>query len=119
MIGLQNVASLNFHCHAPTCISMEVYSCPVGTPIADCSPANGKLLCKQYPVYGGSGNPYVNGSRFDETGYIAIPQCLWGPAEFGLEPPLALKDVTLHMVKKANATIGHYGEMAGGQPWVY
>ena len=25
----------------------------------------------------------------------------------------------LHMVKTANATWGHYGEMAGGQPWVY
>ena len=26
--------------------------------------------------------------------------------------------VPLHVVKMANATWGHYGEMAGGQPWV-
>ena len=40
-------------------------------------------------------------------------------AEFGLEPPVDLEGVPLHIVKTANATNGHYGEMAGGQPWVY
>ena len=29
-----------------------------------------------------------------------------------------LTDVPLHIVKIANATYAHYGEMAGGQPWV-
>ena len=29
-----------------------------------------------------------------------------------------LTDVPLYIVKIANATYGHYGEMAGGQPWV-
>ena len=34
------------------------------------------------------------------------------------EPPINLEGVPLHVVKIANATEGHYGEMAGGQPWV-
>ena len=50
--------------------------------------------------------------------YIAIPDCFWGSGEFGLEAPPDLQDVPLHMVKVSNATYGHYGEMAGGQPWV-
>ena len=62
----------------------------------------------------------TKGSRFDEAGYIAIPDCfVWGGAEWGLEPPQQLDGVPLHIVKTCNATLGHYGEMAGGQPWVY
>lgn len=120
------LVTLNFHCHAPTCLSMQVYACPTGMSLEDCNSAKSaeeavakgyKLLCRQDPVYGGSGNPHVTGSRFDEAGYIAIPDCLWGNAEQGLEPPLNLTGVPLFILKTANASRGHYGEMAGGQPF--
>ena len=45
--------------------------------------------------------------------------CLWGSDEYGLEAPVDLTGVPLHVVKTANATWGHYGEMSGGQPWVF
>ena len=39
----------------------------------------GELLCRQAPVYGGTGG-FVSdkGATFDEPGYIATPPCLWG-----------------------------------------
>jgi len=118
-MGRHTFTALNFHCHAPTCLSMAVYACAKGTPLKNCTEDNGKLLCLQRPVYGGTGNPALNGTRFDEIGYIAIPDCFWGDAKFGLEPPVDVDGVPLHMVKTSNATWGHYGDMAGGQPWVY
>ena len=96
-----------------------MYACAKGTPLEKCTPAAGKLLCIERPVYGGTGHAAINGTRFDEAGYIAIPDCFWGAAEYGLEPPPDLTGVPLHMVKTSNATWGHYGEMAGGQPWVF
>ena len=42
----------------------------------------------------------------------------YGGAEYGLEPPVNLGGVPLHVVKTCNATHAHYGEIAGGQPWV-
>lgn len=44
---------------------------------------------------------------------------IWGKEEDGLVAPPNLGGLSLHVVKTANATNGHYGEMAGGQPWVY
>ena len=79
---------------------------------------SGKLFCRTDPVYGGTGDPAIRDTRFDEPGYIAIPDCFWGSAAYGLEAPRNLTDVPLHIVKISNATYGHYGEMAGGQPWV-
>jgi len=88
------------HCHAPSCISLELYNQDTG-----------ELICRQEPVYGtGSGAP------FDELGYIAIPPCLWGPAEEGLVPPTLLTwDTNLMSIKKNNNTYTHYGEMASWQ----
>ena len=48
---------------------------------------------------------------------IAIPDCLWGSAEHGLVAPVNTSKVPLFILKTANATNGHYGEMAGGQPF--
>ena len=148
--GKHRFVASNHHCHAPTCLSMSVYACAKGTPLEACDTKNGKLICRTVPVYGGTGHPAISGTRFDEPGYIAIPDCFWGAAEYGLEAPPDLTDVPLHIVKKvastdqphahlpmatpfssladcpcsiiawqANATLGHYGEMAGGQPWVF
>jgi len=118
-LGLHHFTALNFHCHAPTCLSMAVYACDKAVALADCNATVGRLVCEEKPVYGGTGAAVLNGTRFDETGYIAIPQCTWGAAEFGLTPPPDLTGVPLHIIKKANATWPHTGEMAGGQPWVY
>jgi hypothetical protein len=145
----EKMVTLNFHCHAPTCLKMSVYvsrrspipplrtwppltrrgwqACPNGTALENCTATSSeeavakgyRLICQEEPVYGGSGAPSVSdgGGRFDETGYIAIPDCLWGSAEQGLEAPVDLTKVPLFILKTANATWGHYGEMAGGQPF--
>jgi hypothetical protein len=122
----EEMVTLNMHCHAPTCLSMSVWACPDGTSLNDCANATSadearargyKLLCQENPVYGGSDNPLVAGSRFDEDGYIAIPDCLWGSAEHGLVAPINTTGVPLFILKTANASNGHYGEMAGGQPF--
>ena len=90
------------HCHAPSCLSIELYN-------ADTM----ELLCAQLPVYG-EGNTHAD--KFDEKGYVALPPCLWGGADEGLAPPVPLKYSTnLLSVKRNNATVGHYGEMASWQ----
>merc|ERR1719447_453715 len=87
------------HCHAPSCISIELYNADTG-----------RLLCRQTPVIGQSHK------TFDEEGYIAIPPCLWSPDEDGLIVPELLKfDTKLMSIKKNNATYTHYGEMASWQ----
>lgn len=106
---------------------MSVYACPAGMALDECNNATSaeeaeakgyKLLCRQEPIYGGTHSPALNGTRFDEAGYIAIPDCEWGNAEQGLLPPLNVTGMPLFMLKTVNASRGHYGEMAGGQPFV-
>jgi len=88
------------HCHAPSCLSMELYNADTGT-----------LICRQVPIYG-QGNP---SDKYDELGYIKIPPCLWG-YENGLVPPTTLfLDTNLTSIKRNNNTNGHYGEMASWQ----
>lgn len=122
----EEMVTLNMHCHAPTCLSMSVWACPMGMSLEDCGNATSareaeargyKLLCQEDPVYGGSGDSHVAGTRFDEDGYIAIPDCLWGSPEQGLAPPVNTTNVPLFILKTANASNAHYGEMAGGQPF--
>jgi len=117
MLGKQSIAHLNSHCHAPTCLSTALYACAVGTSLADCNASVGRLVCETRPVYGGSGAPGISGSRFDEAGYIALADCLWGDEALGLEAPADVDGVPLHIVKKTNATFGHYGEMSGTRTW--
>ena len=76
----------------------------------------GELLCRQEPIYGGTGR--VDVRKFDEPGYILQPPCLWGDARFGLEPPPDVNGAVLHTVKTANATYGHHGEMAWQQMYI-
>jgi hypothetical protein len=86
------------HCHAPSCLSIELYNADTG-----------ELICRQTPTFG-------NGTgKFNELDYIAIPPCLWG-YEPGLVQPMLLQlDTNLLSVKKNNNTYGHYGEMASWQ----
>merc|ERR1719167_222303 len=84
------------HCHAPSCISMELYNADTGM-----------LLCSHYPFFG------KTHEIFDELGYITIPPCLWGSEEEGLAQPVFLPfDANLTSIKRNNNTNTHYGEMA-------
>merc|ERR1711970_301808 len=84
------------HCHAPSCLSMELYNADTGM-----------LLCRHDPVYGKTHQVY------DELGYVAIPPCLWGPEQEGLVPPTFLPfNANLTSIKRNNNTNTHYGEMA-------
>jgi len=84
------------HCHAPSCLSMELYNADTGM-----------LLCAHNPVYG------KTHEVFDELGYVTIPPCLWGPEEEGLVPPTFLPfNANLTSIKRNNNTNTHYGEMA-------
>ena len=88
-----------------------MYACPPSA--TDCDERTGSLLCREDPIYGGTGS--IANPKFDEPGYIAQPPCLWGDAAYGLEPPVNTTGLYLHTVKMANATFGHHGEMAWQQ----
>jgi hypothetical protein len=104
----------HFHCHAPTCLTFELYMCPPRTPV--CNSTTGQLLCHQETIHGGRG---VVEPKFDEEGYIVLPPCKWGSAEFGLEAPPDVTGQVLGMVKTSNATFGHTGEMVAGQVLIH
>ena len=87
------------HCHAPSCLSMELYHADTG-----------RLLCRHIPVYG------VGEDKFGEKGYLALPPCLWGSDEEGLESPVFLPfNANMTSIKRNNNTYAHYGEMASWQ----
>ena len=93
---------MSCHCHAPSCLSCELYNADTGN-----------LICRQVPLTGTSptasaANPY------DEQGYIAVPPCLFGNASEGLAPePFLAYDQNLTSIKKNNNTYGHYGTWRG------
>eukprot|EP00325_Prymnesiales_sp_UTEX-LB-985_P010507 CAMPEP_0174696172 /NCGR_PEP_ID=MMETSP1094-20130205/2390_1 /TAXON_ID=156173 /ORGANISM="Chrysochromulina brevifilum, Strain UTEX LB 985" /LENGTH=884 /DNA_ID=CAMNT_0015892883 /DNA_START=17 /DNA_END=2671 /DNA_ORIENTATION=+ len=93
------------HCHAPSCISIELYRNDTGTP---------ELICRQASKYG-QGD--VAKDRFDEAGYVVLPPCLWGSEDEGLEPPSWLPYGTpmFSIKRNRNTHSGHYGEMASWQ----
>lgn len=68
-------------------------------------------MCRQLPKYGDGD---VLNDRFDEAGYLALPPCLWGDKDEGLEPSFLLpNNCPMFSIKKNRNTImGHYGEMA-------
>lgn len=89
------------HCHAPDCLSMELYNADTG-----------KLLCHMEPIFG-KGDP---ADPYDEKGYVALPPCLWGDAAEGLlAPPMLTLETELLSIKRNNNSVGHYGEMASWQ----
>jgi len=96
-----SLVSAHFHCHAPTCIKFEMYD-----------NTTGELLCREIPMYGGNNNLEP---RFDEPGYLTIPPCLFGDEKDGLTPPILVTGRTLKVVKEANSTYGHHGEMSWSQ----
>ena len=89
------------HCHAPSCISLNLYNADTG-----------QLLCSQTPLYGKSNR------IFDEKGYVAIPPCLWSDPdqEDGLLNTMVLPlNGNLTSIKRNNNTYNHRGEMASWQ----
>ena len=88
------------HCHAPTCISMELYNADTGD-----------ILCRVVPD-SGSGN---TSKKYDEKDYIKLDPCVWGYDKGLLEPPFITWDTNLTSIKKNNNTYAHYGEMASWQ----
>lgn len=88
------------HCHAPSCLSMELYNSDTG-----------ELLCHVEPIFGSNSN-----EKYGEDGFVAIPPCLWGDKSEGLAPPVLLSlNTTLLSIKRNNSTLGHTGEMASWQ----
>jgi hypothetical protein len=97
--GYFNLLYAAFHCHAPACISGELWDNDTG-----------ELICRNTAEYGtGTHNEPMN-----EKGYvIGIPPCVWGSEEEGLAPPPLLHlDSNLTSIKRANSTNGHWGVMA-------
>lgn len=85
------------HCHANSCLSVELYHANTG-----------KLLCRVEPIYGKSSDRV-----YDEEGFLALPPCLWGDPEEGLAPPVLLPlEAELVSIKRNNSTLPHTGEMA-------
>eukprot|EP00927_Polykrikos_kofoidii_P055043 TRINITY_DN49359_c0_g1_i1.p1 TRINITY_DN49359_c0_g1~~TRINITY_DN49359_c0_g1_i1.p1 ORF type:complete len:937 (-),score=98.26 TRINITY_DN49359_c0_g1_i1:92-2509(-) len=94
------------HCHAPSCISIELFRNDTGTL---------ELLCRQLPVFGQGDFPK---HKWDEAGYLALPPCLWSENGIdGLEPrPWLPENTPLVSIKKnRNTHQGHLGEMASWQ----
>jgi len=89
------------HCHAPSCISMEMIN-------ADTN----KTICKTTPLFGTAMNETMN-----EAGYLAgIPPCVWGYKEDGLlQPPVVSLDTNITVIAKENATTNHFGQMGHWQ----
>jgi hypothetical protein len=86
------------HCHAPACMSIELWNDDTGD-----------LICRNVPVYGNSTTQVQNENAY----IIGIPPCLWGDAADGLPPPPVLHlNSNLSTVKRANNTNGHWGVMA-------
>jgi hypothetical protein len=108
------IAFAGGHCHAPACLSLELYNADTGA-----------LICRQVPILGTSLHPNASstaggdgstGGAYDEKGYVSIPPCLWGAEEHGLAPaPLLSWGTNLTSVKRVNNTYAHFGEMASWQ----
>jgi hypothetical protein len=52
-----HMVKAHFHCHAPTCIKMEMWNNDTG-----------KLLCRETTLHGGTGK--IDLPRFDEPGWV-------------------------------------------------
>lgn len=98
--GIELISAMP-HCHAPSCLSMELYNADTGD-----------LLCRSEPIVGKSTE-----TVYDELGYLTIPPCLWSDnQEDGLMAPVFLSsDTTLLAIKRNNNTFAHLGEMASWQ----
>jgi hypothetical protein len=93
-----HIAAIHFHCHAPTCVAMELRN-----------NITGELICREEPIVGGTNR--IKEKKFDEPGYIAQPPCLFGTGP-GLAPMPLASGVKFIVRAFTNSTYGHHGEMA-------
>ena len=94
-----SLAYASCHCHAPSCISCELWN-------ADTS----ELICRQVPTYGKSMAATAS-NKYDEIGYIAVPPCLYGDEDDGLFPPPYLAyDQNLTSIKKVSSIYPRLGK---------
>jgi len=86
------------HCHAPACLSAELWDTDRDV-----------LICRNEPTYGTGAS-----DTHDERGYVVgIPPCVWGDEAAGLRPPLLVHlDANFSSIKRVNSTWGHWGVMA-------
>lgn len=83
------------HCHAPACLSLELWNADTNT-----------LLCRVTPVLG------QGDAAMDELGYLWTPPCQWGLASEGLQAaPVLHLDTNLTAIGRTNNTYAHYGQM--------
>ena len=87
------------HCHAPTCIDMELYNADTGD-----------LICHVDGQLGKGTN-----TKYDEEGYIKLNPCLFGEDAGLLAPHVFSWNSNFTSIKRNNNTNAHYGEMASWQ----
>ncbi|CAK0840641.1 unnamed protein product [Prorocentrum cordatum] len=94
-----HMVAAHFHCHAPTCIALEVFN-----------NLTGELLCREEAHHGEGTDLLPGGDKFDQQGYIDQPPCLWGSPP--LERPPLVSGIPLIIKSFTNSTYSHLGEMA-------
>jgi len=82
------------HCHAPACLSLELWNDDTK-----------ELVCRVTPRLGHGDAVY------DEAGYVYLPPCQWGHEPHLHPPPFLALDANLSAVKKTNSSVYHYGVM--------
>lgn len=94
--GYYKLVYAAFHCHAPACMSGELWDMD-----------KNELICRNEPIYGNSSEPMNEAAMV-----VGIPPCLWGDEPGMKPPPLIHLDSNLTTIKRTNNTNGHWGVMA-------
>ena len=104
-----------FHCHAPACISGELWNDDTGELIcrntAQCTPSKQPLPLSKSSARSDFLRPAASDGTskgyepMDEHAYVVgVPPCLWGSEAEGLRPPPVLSlDSNLTTIKRANS----------------
>mmetsp|Transcript_61941 Transcript_61941/g.170570 ORF Transcript_61941/g.170570 Transcript_61941/m.170570 type:complete len:455 (-) Transcript_61941:351-1715(-) len=82
------------HCHAPNCVSIELWNQDTG-----------ELYCRQLPMFG-KGD--ITNDKFDDKGYATLPPCVWSDDASEDLPtrPRVPFDAKLYSVAVQNSTYG-------------
>lgn len=94
--GYYKLVYAAFHCHAPACMSGELWDMD-----------KNELICRNQALYGNSSQPMNEAAMV-----VGIPPCLWGDEPGMKQPPLIHLTSNLTTIKKVNNTYGHWGVMA-------
>ena len=97
---------LGGHCHAPACLSMELYNDDTG-----------ELICRHVPTYGTKVAGATGDHRFDEK-CLALPPCVWGSAAQGLLTRRSCCGRRAALGERANNTYAHRARWRCGRATV-